>query len=279
MTIPTRYPKATWRGEKLPNVGGALRPAGVLRVVLHVMQGTLEGTDAWFHNKDAEVSAHFGIGKAGQVYQWVELDRVAWAEMNYNDTSWSIEHEGDTGEELTAAQLGASVALTRWLCNLIDTERGLPAGRAARMVRAVSDVGVIGHGELGIAGGNHPECPGAPILAQYALALSKSIAAPVTPEREAHVMTTAPTPDASSVELPPMKAASDTSPAVASPELSFSATQLKVWAAEAVAVAGWVNTFVNGGHLDVTLRSIEAVTASVIGVISHIFNKAKVNRS
>ena len=98
MTIPARCNFATWRGTDLPNEGGAITPGAVTRIVVHVMQGTLEGTDAWFHNKDSQVSAHFGVGREGEIYQWVALDRVAWAEMAYNETSWSIEHEGFSGE-------------------------------------------------------------------------------------------------------------------------------------------------------------------------------------
>lgn len=274
MTLPKRYGPATWRGDDLPNVGGEILASDIRRVVLHVMQGTLEGTDAWFHNKDAQVSAHFGIGKKGELYQWVELDREAWAEMAYNGNSWSIEHEGDSGDLLTEMQLTKSLELTRWLCTLIDKERELPAGRAAHVVTSPGAVGVISHGDLGMAGGNHPECPGAPIMHQFDVSLG-------------HVATVdeAPRPAVMSdvehaIAKPPAKQeGAVATPAKPKEEAVITSSQLKVWLAEAAAVAGWVNTYVNGGHLSATLRAIQAVVSSVILVVSHIFNKSKANKS
>lgn len=277
-TIPARCPFAVWRGQEVPNVGGALELPPI-RIVVHVMQGTLEGTDAWFRNKDSQVSAHFGVGKLGQVYQWVDMGREAWAEMNYNPTSWSIEHEGESGETLTAKQLEASVRLIRWLGNFIDRSRGLPEGTAATMTTKPSDVGVIGHGELGMAGGNHPECPGSPILRQIGDALHEARlktvkAAPkVAPEqtREAHM-------EAPEEPTTPAAPAPVAAPAPAKSETMISSTQLKVWLAELAAVAGWVNTYVNAGHLSTDLRAIQAIVSSVVLVVSHMFNKAKVSR-
>ena len=68
-------------------------------------------------------------------------------------------------------------------------------------------------------------------------------------------------------------------PAPAKSEATITSSQLKSWAAELAAIAGWANTFANGGHLDVTLRSVEAIASSVILVISHIFNKSKAAKS
>lgn len=36
-------------------------------VVIHIMQGTMEGTISWFKNPTSEVSAHYLIGKDGRV--------------------------------------------------------------------------------------------------------------------------------------------------------------------------------------------------------------------
>lgn len=154
-----RYPKAVWRGDNLPNVGGALEPAALRYVVLHVMEGSLAGTDAWFHDPVSQVSSHFGVGRAGQVYQWVDLNRVAWAQAAYNDSAISIEHEGDSGESLTTAQLVASLELIAWICEQYPhiPHRGSPGPRYP---------GVLTHASLGIPGGDHPYCPGAPIAHQ-----------------------------------------------------------------------------------------------------------------
>lgn len=154
-----QYPKAQWHGP-VPNQGG---PMGTVRlIVLHVMQGTLTGTDGWFHDPVAQVSAHFGVGKDGTVLQWVDTSTVAWAEEQYNGEAISIEHEGDTGETLTTAQAKASLDLVAWLRTIYPT---IPL----QMTDDPNGTGLIGHGELGMAGGNHPDCPGQPILDQYKL--------------------------------------------------------------------------------------------------------------
>ena len=126
--------------------------------VVHVMAGTLAGTDAWFHDPQAQVSAHLGHGKAGERYQWVDTEAVAWAEAAYNLVAWSAEHEGESGDELTAAQVASlAFAIVQW-----HRATGFPIQRTSDP----EGIGVIGHSELGLAGGDHPDCPGAPVLAQ-----------------------------------------------------------------------------------------------------------------
>jgi hypothetical protein len=157
-----RYPSAVWRGDGMPNHGGSM--GSIDRGVIHVMQGTLGGTDSWFHDPAAEVSAHFGVGKDGTVYQWVDTSVVAWAEAAYNDSSISIEHEGVSGDQLTAAQADADVELVRWL----EEKIGLPSDRAHW----------FGHGELGVLGGAHPDCPGAAIMAGLPWVLAQASTSP-----------------------------------------------------------------------------------------------------
>jgi hypothetical protein len=171
------YPGAIWRGP-VPNVGGSM---GVVRLgVVHIMQGTMAGTDATFKNPANEVSAHFGNPKDGtEPYQWVDTAVVAWAEAAYNGEAISIEHEGDTGDSLTTGQFANDVDLVRWLA--------ANGGPPIRMADGPDDPlgGWIGHGELGIAGGNHPDCPGAPILAQWPAVLAA--AQPTPSPQEAHM--------------------------------------------------------------------------------------------
>lgn len=159
-----RYPHAQWRGP-VPNEGGAMGP--VRLGVVHIMEGTLAGTDSWFNDPAAQVSAHFGIGKDGTVYQWVDTDRVAWAEVAYNDQAISVEHEGHSGDTLTLSQLFSLAALVAW----VGATHGVPIMRTSSI-----GPGWLGHGELGIPGGNHPDCPGAPILGQLPQVLALAAA-------------------------------------------------------------------------------------------------------
>jgi hypothetical protein len=132
--------------------------AGYRLFVLHIQQGSEAGTDAWFHNPAAQVSAHFGNPKTGAPDQWVDTGQVAWAEANYNAVSVSVENEGKSGESLTSSQLENAARILAW-CH---TTHGIKL----QVTDDPNGEGVIGHGLLGVAGGDHPDCPGAPILAQ-----------------------------------------------------------------------------------------------------------------
>lgn len=155
------YPGATFVPASADNVGGYLDPADVRLFVVHVAQGRWQsGLDAWFRDPAAEVSAHFSVGRLGHVHQHVGLRRIAWHVANYNDVAIGVEHLGYSGWKMTRLQANASHRLFKWLHEQFPdvplTRTANPAGR-----------GVIGHGELGVAGGDHPDCPGAPILAQW----------------------------------------------------------------------------------------------------------------
>ncbi|MBS0149346.1 MAG: N-acetylmuramoyl-L-alanine amidase [Nitrospira sp.] len=47
-------------------------------IVIHIMEGTLKGTDAWFKNEESGVSAHYGIGEASEIHQYVGESDRAW---------------------------------------------------------------------------------------------------------------------------------------------------------------------------------------------------------
>jgi hypothetical protein len=100
----------------------------------------------------------------------VDTSVVAWAEANYNDVAISIEHEGNTGDSLTDPQMAADQALVAWL----NQTSGIPLVRTSDP----NGTGWIGHGELGVAGGNHPQCPGQPILDQWPSVLIGGIPIP-----------------------------------------------------------------------------------------------------
>jgi hypothetical protein len=103
---------------------------GALRlIVVHVAEGSYGGTVRWFRNPRAHASAHYVIGRDGEVAHMVPDDQVAWHAGNgfVNRHSIGIEHEGYVGidgtftdnEYRTSAQLVATL-LRRY---------GLPADR------------------------------------------------------------------------------------------------------------------------------------------------------
>lgn len=78
-----------------------------IAIVIHIMEGSLKGTDKWFSDPNSGVSAHYGIGKNGTIHSYVDEKNVAWHAGIVNKPSWrlmpginpnlvtiGIEHEG-----------------------------------------------------------------------------------------------------------------------------------------------------------------------------------------
>jgi N-acetyl-anhydromuramyl-L-alanine amidase AmpD len=99
-------------------------------IVIHIMAGSLAGTDSWFGSPVSSVSAHYGVGKNGEIHQYVQeedtafhagtVDRPSWASIkrtpagqivNPNFYTLGIEHEGFPDDDWPAAQQAASVAV------------------------------------------------------------------------------------------------------------------------------------------------------------------------
>ncbi|TGE36899.1 N-acetylmuramoyl-L-alanine amidase [Desulfosporosinus fructosivorans] len=147
-------PNITWIGS--PNHND---PKGykMIAIVDHIMAGTLIGTDSWFLNPASKASSHFGVGKNGDIHQYVDLKYPAWANGIANKPDWplysgvnpnyytiSIEHEGYSGDVMTEAQYQSTLALHRWLV----AELGIPVTRD----------NIIGHYRIDSV--NKSNCPG-----------------------------------------------------------------------------------------------------------------------
>jgi N-acetylmuramoyl-L-alanine amidase len=103
-------------------------------IVIHLMDGTLVGTDAWFSDPRAKVSAHYGIGRNGEIHQYVlEQNRAyhagrvnpeppvlpilaAHPGRNPNGYLLGIEHEGTVDDDWPEAQVQASAELVADIC-------------------------------------------------------------------------------------------------------------------------------------------------------------------
>jgi hypothetical protein len=148
-------PGAVWRPVPNCTKGGQ---SSVRGVVVHIMAGTLAGTDAWFRNRAAQASSHFGTGKKGELYQWVDTADRAWAQASGN-TSWlSVENEGKGGDTLTDAQLDRNAQVLAWA----HSKYGVPL----QLAKTPSGKGLGYHAMGGAAWGGHSSCPGSKIVAQ-----------------------------------------------------------------------------------------------------------------
>jgi len=102
-----------------------------IAVVDHIMAGYFLGCRSWFKNPESWASSTFGVSKTGIIDQYVSLYDCAWAngavlkpdpiaapvytDRNPNVVTWSIEHEGFSGEPWTEAMYQADLRLKRYL--------------------------------------------------------------------------------------------------------------------------------------------------------------------
>lgn len=129
-------------------------------LIVHIMQGSLGGTDAWFRDPGTQASAHFGVGRKGKIIQWLDTADRAWHAVDANGYSIGVEHEGFSGEPLSDNQIETTGHLYAWLTLMYpDIELWINT-------RPFSGSGLSWHGLGGMLWGNHPQCPGAPIVHQ-----------------------------------------------------------------------------------------------------------------
>lgn len=151
-----RMPGAAWIGPT-PNE----HPGGMTEVrglVLHIQQGTEQGSETWFKNPVAQASAHFLNPKTGPLRQLVDTGDRAWAQAAGNPSWISVENEGFVPDRLTPSQLENCAQLLAWL----HTQYAVP-------LQSTDDPtghGLGWHGMGGAAWGGHYDCPGEAIKAQ-----------------------------------------------------------------------------------------------------------------
>ncbi|MGW2346743.1 N-acetylmuramoyl-L-alanine amidase [Streptomyces sp. NPDC001661] len=117
---------AEWVAAAAANWRRADRPADytVDRVVIHVTQGSYQGTLKVFKDPWHGAAAHYVVRQDGHIAQMIrELDVAFHAgNRDYNERSVGIEHEGfvDRPEDFTDAMYEASARLTARICRRYD---------------------------------------------------------------------------------------------------------------------------------------------------------------
>jgi len=137
-------------------------------LVVHIAQGTFEGTISWIKNPDSDVSSHFVVAKDGSIAQMVDSDTVAWTQRDGNGHWLSVENEGFTPSALTAAQVESNAQLLAYGAKLYKyplTLAGDPSGKG------------LGYHSMGAEHGynwGHSECPGPAIKNQLPAILARA---------------------------------------------------------------------------------------------------------
>lgn len=147
ITTPPPQPPIQWVGS--PNFNQRRSPTDITAIVIHsTANNRLQGVIDWFNNPNAQVSAHYTIGKDGKIVQHVRDTDRAWhagqsvwkGRNSVNDYSVGIElvNLNDGQDPYPEAQHQANVALCAHLCYIhnikIDDIMGhldiaLPPGR------------------------------------------------------------------------------------------------------------------------------------------------------
>ncbi len=117
--VRTGYGPAVWRPAHRSNYTNRSRgPARIDLIVIHIAQGSYSSAINWFQYPRANVSAHYVVGRRGQVAQCVRTGDIAWHAGNwrYNTKSIGIEHAGYARNRWTARMYRSSARLSAYLC-------------------------------------------------------------------------------------------------------------------------------------------------------------------
>lgn len=118
-------PNIRWVGS--PNFNNRRRPDDITAIVIHsTANSSLERVVEWFNNPSAQVSAHYTIGKDGQIVQHVQDMHRAWhagrstwqGRDGCNDYALGIElvNLNDGADPYPEAQHQANLSLCVYLC-------------------------------------------------------------------------------------------------------------------------------------------------------------------
>lgn len=115
--------------KKSPNFGVGRSGYRPDLIAIHIMAGSLAGTDSWFAAPESQVSSHYGVGFNGEVHQYVQENDTAWCNgrvdnptskivlsrpgVNPNKYTLSIENEGEDLSKAPQKQIDAIVELVK----------------------------------------------------------------------------------------------------------------------------------------------------------------------
>jgi hypothetical protein len=167
---------AEWRGPTRNSGDGDGRPGEPedrmvehRGLVIHIADGSYEGTISWQLNPSAEVSSHFTISRTGRIAQLVDTDDQPWTQRAGNAYWLSVENEGWTGQPLTPEQVHAN--------GLLLARTHQVYGAPLQLATSPTGWG-LGHHSMGAESGydwGHSQCPGEPIKRQKPAILAHAV--------------------------------------------------------------------------------------------------------
>jgi hypothetical protein len=153
-------------------------------IVIHIMDGTLIGTDAWFNDPRSRVSAQYGVGKSGEIHQYVKETDSAHHAGVVDHPRWPLIKRGRDGRgfinpnfyTIGVEHEGKGLNTATWPTAQFDASVGLVAEIAQRWSIPVDEQHIIPHRDIR---SSKPDCPGRGIsLADYVAAVGTAAPAP-----------------------------------------------------------------------------------------------------
>lgn len=160
------------RVMKSPNFTAGRLGQMVKATVLHIAEGSYDGSASWLCNPAAGASAHFIVARDGRITQMVSILDTAWGNgLSWNGSTWvdpegsavkppwpgltppvnpnfqtvSVEHEGHSGDVWTPAMIAADVKILQFV-------------HATYPLLWTPHTSLIGHNEISPV--NRAHCPG-----------------------------------------------------------------------------------------------------------------------
>lgn len=141
MTSPIK-----WIGSCNKSLGrGGFRPEAI---VIHIMEGTLAGTDKWFNMPESKVSAHYGIGHNGEIHQYVHEGNKAWHAGRVFKATWSLLKSGVNPNLYTIGIEHEGTEDSEWPDTIYEASAELIADIASRWGIPLDRDHIIGHREI-----------------------------------------------------------------------------------------------------------------------------------
>ena len=166
-----------WKGAHPLNFSqgrAGFRPEAI---VIHVMDGTLIGTDSWFNDPRSRVSAHYGVGKGGEVHQYVKETDAAHHAGVVNEPRWPLIKPRRSGSgfinpnfyTIGVEHEGRGLDPQAWPKAQLDASVTLVAQIARRWSIAIDPQHIIPHCDIRRS---KPNCPGRGVaLTDYIVAV------------------------------------------------------------------------------------------------------------
>ena len=150
-------------------------------IVIHIMEGTLSGTDSWFQNRASKVSAHYGIGLQGQVHSYVNESNAAWHAGRVANPSWALIKSSGTGKYINPNYYTVGIEHegyenTDWTPEMYASSSTLIREIARRHNIPLDRNHILGHHEIY----SHKTCPGNKVDIDKLIAMAKGEASIVS---------------------------------------------------------------------------------------------------